>query len=158
VTRTRAAAWQHPAWYAYPAGRLRFLSELRACGVHAVSTPVSRADRRHRGGFQAEFTVTVPGLPARHVRIVFASSGTTPAVYADGHCESPHRYGDGSLCMWYPYDPDSARWTRRDGAAALLGHITAHLLREEWWRKTGEWAGDEVPHNEEDDTGDSRPA
>jgi hypothetical protein len=52
--------------------------------------------------------------------------------------------------MWYPWDPESARWTRRDGAAVLLGHITAHLLREEWWRKTGEWVGDEVPHDDEE--------
>jgi hypothetical protein len=54
--------------------------------------------------------------------------------------------------MWYPFDPDTGRWTRRDGAAALLGHITAHLLREQWWRKTGEWVGEEVPHGEEHDT------
>jgi len=151
---TRSTAWQRPAWYAYPAGRLRFITELRACGVHASQTPVSRADRKHRGGFQVEFTVAVPGLPSRRVRIVFAGDGIVPSVYADGPSESPHRYGDGSLCMWYPWDPETARWTRRDGGAALLGHITAHLIREEWWRKTGEWVGDETPHDEEADSVD----
>lgn len=45
---------------------------------------------------------------------------------------------DGSLCMWYPGDPAEQRWTRRDGPVALLGHIVAHLLREEWWHLTGE--------------------
>ena len=148
----RSRVWQRPAWYVYPAGRLGFLTELRACGVHAVSTRINRADRRHRGGFQVEFKLTVPGLPARHVRIVFAGTGFAPSVYADGPTDSRHRYSDGSLCMWYPHDPDDARWTRRDGAAALLGHITAHLLREEWWRKTGEWVGDEVSHDAEDNT------
>jgi hypothetical protein len=54
-----------PAWYTYPAGRLRFLTELRACGVHAISTRINRADRRHRGGFQVEFELTVPKLEAR---------------------------------------------------------------------------------------------
>lgn len=147
---TRSRAWQHPAWYAYPAGRLRFLAELRACGIAATRTRISRTDRRHRGGFQIEFTLAVPGLPSRHVRIVFAGLGSVPSVYADGPAESPHRYADGSLCMWYPWDPESARWTRRDGAAVLLGHIAAHLLREEWWRKTGEWVGDEVPHDDEE--------
>jgi len=144
---THAPAWIHPAWYAYPAGRLRFLAELRACGVSATQTRISRADRKHRDGFQAEFTLNVPGLPPRHVRIVFAGLGSVPSVYCDGPADSPHRYGDGSLCMWYPWDPETARWTRRDGAGPLLGHIAAHLLREEWRRKTGEWIGDEAPHD-----------
>jgi len=143
---TRSRAWQPPAWYVYPAGRLRFLAELRACGVRPVQARINRADRAHRGGFQAELDLAVSGLPARHVRIVFAGTGSAPSVYADGPSDSPHRYDDGSLCMWYPPDPAEARWTRRDGAAALLGHITAHLIREEWWRMTGEWTGDEVTH------------
>ncbi len=147
---TRSRVWQQPAWYVYPAGRLRFIAELRACSVHAVPTRINRAHRRHRGGFQVGFGLPVPGLPPRHVRIVFAGIGSVPFVYVDGPAESPHRYSDGSLCMWYPYDPESSRWTRREGAAALLGHITAHLIREEWWRKTGEWVGDEAAHDEED--------
>ena len=103
---TRSRAWQRPAWYAYPAGRLRFLAELRACGVAAAQTRISRTDRKHRGGFQIEFTLAVPGLPPRHVRIVFAGLGSVPSVYADGPAESPHRYADGALCMWYPWDPE----------------------------------------------------
>jgi hypothetical protein len=138
--------WTPPAWYVYPAGRLRFLTELRARGLNASQTRVDRANRKHRGGFQVEFDLMVPGLPRRHLRVVFAGNGSVPAVYADGPSESPHRYSDQSLCMWYPWDSQVARWTRKDGAAALLGHITAHLLREEWWRKTGEWLGAEAPH------------
>jgi hypothetical protein len=48
--------------------------------------------------------------------------------------------------MWFPYDPPEQRWTRSDGPAVLLGQIVAHLLREEWWRRTGEWPGEEAPH------------
>lgn len=143
---TRSPAWTRPAWYAYPVGRLRFLEDLRACGVSASQTRIDRADRRHRGGFQAEFDLNIAGLPARHVRVVFAGLGTVPSVYCDGSTDSPHRYKDGSLCMWYPWDNEAARWTLRDGGGALLGHIAAHLLREEWWRMTGEWIGDEAPH------------
>lgn len=155
---TRPGAWQPPAWYAYPAGRLRFLAELRSCGVRARQTPISRSDRAHRGGFQAECDLMVPGLPSRRVRIVFAGRGTVPSVYADDPADSPHRYSDGALCMWYPLDPEEARWTRRDGAAALLGHITAHLLREAWWRMTGEWLGDEVSHGDQQEADEKKPA
>ena len=144
---TRSPSRQRPAWYAYPAGRVTFIAELRKAGVHAIQTRIDHNDRIHRGGFQVDFTLSVTGLPARHVRVVFAGAGAVPSAYADGPAESPHRYEDTSLCMWYPWDPETARWTRRDGAAALLGHITGHLLREEWWRKTGEWIGDEAPHN-----------
>jgi hypothetical protein len=144
---TRSPSRLRPAWYAYPAGRIGFLAGLGAAGVRAARTPVNRSDRKHRGGFQVEFNLHVPGLPPRRVRIVFAGAGDLPSVYADGSAESPHRYRDGSLCMWYPWDPETARWTRRDGAAALAGHIAAHLLREEWWRTTGEWIGDEAAHD-----------
>ena len=48
--------------------------------------------------------------------------------------------------MWYPRDPIDLRWARRDGAAALVGCITLHLIREQWWRETGEWLGPEAPH------------
>jgi hypothetical protein len=78
--------------------------------------------------------------------IVFGPRSVVPTVYTDGAAESPHRYRDGSLCMWYPLDPADLCWTRRDGATALLGHIVAHLIREEWWRSTGEWPGAEAAH------------
>jgi len=48
--------------------------------------------------------------------------------------------------MWHPADPAGRRWERLDGARVLLGLIAAHLIREEWWQRTGEWPGDEAPH------------
>jgi len=89
----------------------------------------------------------VPAAGQRTANIVFAPAAPEiPHVYVDGPTDSPHRYSNGSLCMWYPDDPSERRWTRRDGAATLLGHVVAHLIREEWWRRTGEWAGAEASH------------
>ena len=73
----------------------------------------------------------------------------TPRVFVDGSDDSPHRYGDGSLCMWYPADPPERRWTFDDGLNALLGHVAVHLVKEQTWRDTGEWLGDEAPHEHE---------
>ena len=93
------------------------------------------------------FAVTPHGVPSRTVRIEFGlGSPEVPRVFVDGPQESPHRYSDGSLCMWYPHDPIDLRWARRDGAAALVGCIALHLIREQWWRETGEWPGPEAPH------------
>jgi hypothetical protein len=133
-----------PAWYAKPASRLLFQHQLAACGaaVRAIPPP-----RRYRGGFALAVRLRLPDLVDQTVTIVFGrGNSAVPRVYTDGPSESPHRYPDGSLCMWYPYDPAEQRWTRRDGPAALLGHIVAHLIREEWWRRTGEWPSEEAGH------------
>ena len=133
-----------PAWYTRPATRLAFQRRLAACG-QAVST--ARPPQHLRGGYALAIHLRVPDLPEQTLTIVFGSAApSVPRVFTDGPSASPHRYADGSLCMWYPKDPAEQRWTRADGAPALLGHIVAHLLREEWWRRTGEWAGAEAPH------------
>ncbi|MBT2391450.1 hypothetical protein J7E87_18910 [Streptomyces sp. ISL-1] len=86
-------------------------------------------------------------LPPQTITIVFGRGAPeVPQVFTDGPSDSPHRYRDGSLCMWYPYDPAEQRWTFKNGPAALLGLVVAHLLREEWWRCTDEWPGPEAPH------------
>ena len=38
------------------------------------------------------------------------------------------------------------RWVFEDGLLALMGLVMAHLFKEAWWRETGEWLGEEVPH------------
>jgi hypothetical protein len=145
VTRV---SWREPAWFARPALRLRFVAELAGTDV---PVRVIRPPRRFRGGFAVRCTANPPGVEPRQVTIVFATgSPEVSRVFADGPTESPHRYGGGELCMWWPYDGPEQRWLRRDGGAALLGHIVAHLVREEWWRRTGEWAGDEAPHGTQD--------
>jgi hypothetical protein len=69
------------------------------------------------------------------------------SVHVTGPSDSPHRYPSGALCMWFPADDASQRWTRHDGPVALVAHILAHLAREEWWRRTGEWIGEQAPHD-----------
>jgi hypothetical protein len=152
---SRRGPWTPPAWFERPAQRIRFEHDLAAYGVRPRR---GRPNRRHRGGYQVAVTVVPPGVDPRRVTITFSRVvPETPIVHADGPTDSPHRYNDGALCMWYPWDPPGARWRRRDGAGALLGQIVAHLLREEWWRRTGEWVGDEVPHRDREPGQDDQP-
>jgi len=141
---SRRPAWPQPAWYARPAPRILFQRQLAASGmpVRVVHPP-----RRHRGGFALSVRLCVADVPEQAITIVFGPAArAVPRVYTNGPSDSPHRYPDDSLCMWYPDDPAEQRWTRRDGPAVLLGLVVAHLLREEWWRRTGEWPGAEVAH------------
>ena len=136
-------SWK-PAWYSRPASRLAFKRQLAATGlpVRAANPPLHLP-----GGFAVAVELRVPDLPEQTITIVFGPTArAVPRVFADGAKLSPHRYSDGSLCMWYPGDAAEQRWTRRDGGAVLIGHIVAHLLREEWWRCTGEWPGAEAEH------------
>lgn len=141
---TPRPAWNIPAWYARPAARIVFVRRLIACGQ------VARIMTTHPdfpGAFSINVRLRVDDLPVRSVTIVFTRrNALVPRVYADGPSRSPHRYTDRSLCMWYPYDPPEQRWRLRDGPEVLLGLVVAHLLREEWWRRTGEWPGEEAPH------------
>lgn len=93
----------------------------------------------------------------REVTITFfRGRPTDPKVTVDGPSDSPHRYPDGTLCMWYPDDPPEQQWTLADGAAALVANIAAHLIREEWYRLSGEWIGDEVFHGPLDPENDPK--
>jgi hypothetical protein len=69
-----------------------------------------------------------------------------PAVYAGEYDESPHRYSDGSLCLYYPLDPESRRWTFGNGLRSLISLAADHLFFEDWHRQTGEWIAPEAPH------------
>ena len=92
--------------------------------------------------------IRVPGLPPRIALIVFAHAAPEcPRVFVDGPRNSPHRYSDNTLCMWYPDDPPEQRWRRHDGAHVLVGLVAAHLLREQHWRRTGTWPGPQAPHS-----------
>ena len=96
-----------------------------------------------------QFLIEVNGYGPRLVEIKFRQNGNQdfPIVIADGPGDSPHRYQDKSLCLWYPYDPKSSRWVFADGLLHLLSIIQAHLFREAWWREYGEWLGPEKTHN-----------
>jgi hypothetical protein len=132
-----------PSWPDTIGDRLRFERGAR----RAFPTLTGRPRRRSgRGGFTYTVIVDVPFYATRVVTIRFKSRSTTPYVTVDGPSDSPHRYDDGTLCMWFPGDPDENVWTFDRGLLDLLDTVVAHLFREAWWRETGEWLGSEIPH------------
>ena len=129
-------------WYGRFRDRLRFEGAARMNVSGLRSRP-----RRPGRGWQYVLSVDPPGCPTTTVRIDFAlPSPHVPRVTVDGPTDSPHRYEDNSLCMWYPRDPIDRRWTFSDGLIQLIGLIQVHLIREHLWRRTGRWYGDEAPH------------
>ena len=85
----------------------------------------------------------------RHVTIDFPTrSAVVPTIRADGPTESPHRYPDGAICIWYPWDPSAERWVVTDGLLHLIRLVEVHLFREAWWREHHEWLGPEAPHGD----------
>ncbi|MCD0443954.1 hypothetical protein LO763_09995 [Glycomyces sp. A-F 0318] len=137
-------AWRHPHWFKRPANRIRFLQVLR---LDWPGARIAAPRREFRGGFAVQTRIEPVGVGQRTVDIVFPRwQPEEPKVFVDGPADSPHRYRDGSLCIWFPYDPPEARWHRPDGPTALLGHVAAHLIKEEHHRRTGEWPGAEALH------------
>lgn len=136
---------KHPSgpWPGTVAARLAFERGARKAFPTLRGRPVRRSGH---AGFVYAMTIDVPYYPARQITIRFKHRDSTPYVTVDGARESPHRYGDGTLCMWFPNDSDTSKWVFRDGLLDLLDTIVAHLFREAWWREHGEWLGDEVPH------------
>jgi hypothetical protein len=138
--------WQPLPWFARPAPRIRFIRDLSAVAAAAVSRSTN-----YPGGFHVELTLHPDGIEPRCVRIDFAlGTPDIPRVHVDGPTDSPHRYPDGCLCMWYPNDPRTNRWVPQDGSAELITRIAVHLIREAWWRRTAEWIGAEVVHGRSD--------
>lgn len=93
----------------------------------------------------------------RRIRIVFKAKepASCVEVSADGPTESPHRYDERRLCMWYPADPPELRWLPEHRLVGLIEMARLHLFREEYWRRTGgqdggEWLGPEIHPGEED--------
>lgn len=132
-------------WYGEFRERIRFESpgyglfrDLKGSVVRQVKEP----------GYRLIFSLDVPHYGRRRIELRFPRRAPTwVRVYVDGSDEAPHRYAGGSLCMWDPEDPPTKRWIFQDGLLALVGHITAHLFREGWWREYGEWLGPEASHD-----------
>lgn len=76
----------------------------------------------------------------------FADGRDFPVVHADRYDESPHRYSDGSLCLYYPLDPEQRRWTADKGLRSLISLAADHIFFEDWHRHAGEWIAPEAPH------------
>jgi hypothetical protein len=58
-----------------------------------------------------------------------------------------HTFGKNKLCMWFPSDPDSRKWRREDGLLKLIDTAVMHLFKELYFRESGEWLGEEAPHD-----------
>jgi len=81
--------------------------------------------------------VICPGPPSR----------VRPILMADGPRRSRHRFywsRPSSLCLYYNPDHESLRWKLKDGLVTLIDLSRVHLIKEVWWRVTGEWDGYEV--------------
>lgn len=138
-TARRGPPKQTGPWYGRDKDCLRFdLSARRFPGLK-----ISKG-----GGRSYHVPIEVPFYnETRQVEIRFKNWSREPRIYADGPDESPHRYPqDGSLCIWYPWDPPEQRWVFDDGLLMLINLIQGHLFREAWWRDTGEWPGPEATH------------
>jgi hypothetical protein len=78
-----------------------------------------------------------PGRPSR----------VRPIVMADGPTRSRHRFywsRPSSLCLYYAPDHEGLRWKLKDGIVPLIDLSRVHLIKETWWRVTGQWEGYEV--------------
>lgn len=131
-------------WYNRYVDRLKFESGVSEQFPGLIATNQRKGKKMWR---EYKLAITVPSYGTHHVCLnIFSNEHTYPSVKVDGPSESPHRYDDGSLCMWYPWDPIDMRWTFRDGLLQLLVLIQAHLFREAWWREKQEWLGPEILH------------
>jgi len=136
-------------WYSQCHDRILFES-----GIHEHFPGISAINKRKgkKKWREYKFRIEVPTYGTRNITIKFyPNKYGTPKVTTDGPSDSPHRYDDDSLCMWYPWDPRERRWIFEDGLLHLLVLIQAHLFREAWWRDNDEWLGPEIPHEQTTD-------
>jgi hypothetical protein len=134
-------------WYDDFRYRLRFEGATRRV---FPATSASRTGRGKKAGrIVYRVSVPVPEFNKRRLLSITLWNGRHPSVRSvatDGPTASPHRFGDGSLCMWYPHDPPELRWVAEDGLLLLIRCAQVHLFREAFWRRYGEWPGPEAPH------------
>jgi hypothetical protein len=128
---------RHRLWFAQPARRQFPNLKESATGRGREAEVVYRVELR-----VPEYDITRKA----EIRLPNGFEPHTPTVTVDGPTDSPHRYDDDALCMWRPKDPPQMKWQPNDGLLVLLRYIQLHLFREEWWRETGEWLGEEAPH------------
>lgn len=86
----------------------------------------------------------LPVLPTPYRSLV--SPEDYPKVFAESGAQSPHRFPDRSLCLYYPGDDRDLRWSADMGLEALLDMTAEHLYFEEYWRTHKKWLGAEAPH------------
>jgi Second Messenger Oligonucleotide or Dinucleotide Synthetase domain len=139
--------------FADPAGVARDLRE--DAGLYGlISVEVRLADTDHVL-FWLELEPWAPmaadGYPTERLSVLVWADGRIAAVPRGARARRwLHRYPDalGQLCLWYPDDPPELRWQWSDGLAAFITIAHRHLQAEEYWRRTGTWPAEDVPHGE----------
>jgi hypothetical protein len=152
VIRTRRPGdFKAPWWRREIAARGRM-----EAGIHLQHPGIKISKSAKKLSYELDLDVET--YESHHVTIIFEADylPSEVKVFADGPSESPHRYKDGSLCMWRRKDPPELRWLPKHGLVALIEMTRRHLFREAWWRETGgwdggEWLGPETHPGEEDE-------
>jgi len=140
----RRIRWQRaPWWQKFPLQLIALESHLAAEYHGFVRWRVGDA-LLYGGEVEVPETGTI-----RRLTLIFsrAPARWSPIVMADGPVASRHRYRwarPSTLCMWFPRDPDSLRWTLDKGLTGLIDRARVHLLREAWWRMTRRWPAPEI--------------
>jgi len=129
--------------------------------AHAAYPAMRCGTAGHRQYARVVYSLLVPiyDYEPRKIEMHFRRTSPQPPltrIYADGPTDSPHRYSPhhkdplrrSSLCIWYPDDPDELRWVPGDGLLSLIETTRVHLFKEAYYRETGEWLGEEVPHRQ----------
>lgn len=65
--------------------------------------------------------------------------------------KAPHRYSDGSLCLYYPYDKDFNS-NLSMFSDTIIPWTVEWIYYYELWLDTGVWWGPEAPHNDNIET------
>jgi hypothetical protein len=134
-------------WYDDFRYRIRFEGEARKA---FSSMRTSRTGKGIKTGVVVyTLHVTVPEFNEQRLIKIALRNWTRPSVRsvtADGPTDSPHRYSNGSLCMWYPSDGPDLMWQPEEGLLGLIQYARVHLFREAYWRRYGDWPGPEAPH------------
>ena len=109
-------------------------------------------DRRVQflGTFQPPAAFVRDGYPTEKALIVVTRSGPPRAIPVGSARAWQHRNGPLELCLWFDGDPRGLRWEWDDGFASYVGIVHRHLTYEEYWRRTGQWPVEDVPHGQGD--------
>lgn len=103
---------------------------------------------RHVDDYRLIYTVNIK-LPdrSRMQLVTVEITARATKVIAHGQSGLRHVNGDGSLCLWHPADSSDRRWTPNKGLVSLLDLVALHLYKEDRFKVTGVWLGDEVHHD-----------
>lgn len=142
-----------------PYGSLNRLHNATPSLVGSVVTEASSIELSMDCRLAPPLDLAPDGYPVEMVRIRVVDDLDPPVAFPlGGPREWLHRNPEvrehaasGSLCLWYPGDPDHLKWNWRDGFETFVQIVQRHLIGEEYWRREGSWPWPDAPHGERDD-------